>query len=103
MGGKGWEIERACVGGLDPLAIGQPGDYGMFGGCYVERWGISCEEVTGGARVEDGPTFNGRGVGADGFKEGCGDKGEWMLWVLLHKWRQRHSCRQGTNEEVVLK
>ena len=72
MGGTGtlWEgreIERACVSGLDPLAIGQPGDDGMFGGCYVKRRGISHEEVTGGARVEDGPTFNGRGIGADGF------------------------------------
>ena len=55
------------MGGLNPLAIGKPCDDGVCRGSYIERWGISRGEVTGGARVEDGPTFDGRGIGADCF------------------------------------
>ena len=60
-------VECAGVGGLNPLAIGKPCDDGVCRGSYIERRGISREEVTGGARVEDGPTFDGSGIGADCF------------------------------------
>ena len=64
---EGRDIKRAGVGGLDPLAIGKPCDDGFCGGRYIECRCISREEVTGGARVEDGPMFNGCGIGADCF------------------------------------
>ena len=69
---EGWEIECTGVGGMNPLAIGKSCDDGVCRGSYIERRGISREEVTGGARVEDGPTFDGSGIGADCFEEGCG-------------------------------
>ena len=69
---EGRDIKRAGVGGLNPLAIGKSCDDGVCRGSYIERRGIIREAVTGGSRVEDGPTFDGSGIGVDCFEEGCG-------------------------------
>ena len=66
-----WDVQCACVRGRCAVTIGQLGHNGFGGRGDVGRGGRQCEEMAGGARVEDSPILDGVHVQLDCTKQGC--------------------------------
>jgi hypothetical protein len=60
---------------MHPFAIWKMSNDWCRGGGNVQRRRVGRKKVTCGAGVEDGPSFDGIGIGADSFEEGGGSKG----------------------------
>ncbi len=80
MGGTGigWEgrdVKGARVRGVYPCAIWESGNDWRGGWTNIDGRCVSSQKMAGGDRVEDGPAFDGDGIGVDCFQKDRGCKG----------------------------